>query len=76
IGGLEPRPSALEATVAAADELDVSIALEDHALGRWVTAIDGVAAEGWVYEVDGVRPLVGPEAFTLDRTSVVVWSLA
>ncbi|MAI09409.1 MAG: hypothetical protein CMA08_02355 [Euryarchaeota archaeon] len=76
IGGLEPRPSALEATVAAADELDVSIALEDHALGRWVTAIDGVAADGWVYEVDGVRPAVGPEAFTLDRTSVVVWSLA
>lgn len=76
VGGLDPRPSVLESTLAAADELGVSIALEAHSLGTWVTAVDGVAADGWVYEVDGTRPMVGPEAFALDQTSVLVWRLA
>ena len=76
VGGLDPRPSVLESTLAAADELGVSIALEAHSLGTWVTAVDGVAADGWVYEVDGTRPMVGPEGFALDQTSVIVWRLA
>ena len=76
MGGLEPRPSALEATVAAADELGLSLDTEDHALGTWVTAINGTTADGWIFEVNGIRPMVGPGAYPLPSSSVLVWRLA
>jgi hypothetical protein len=76
VGGFEPRPTVLEASMAAANELGVSLATEDHALGQWVTAVDGVTGDGWIYEVDGTRPTVGPEAMALPSSSVLVWRLA
>ena len=76
VGGFDPRPTVLEATVAAANDLGVSLTTEDHALGQWVTAVDGVTGDGWIYEVDGTRPTVGPEAMALPSSSVLVWRLA
>jgi len=76
VGGFEPRPTVLEATVAAANDLGVSLTTDDHALGQWVTAVDGVTGDGWIYEVDGTRPTVGPEAMALPSSSVLVWRLA
>lgn len=75
-GGFEPRPTPLEATVFAADSLGLSVSLEDHALGTWVTAINGTTSDGWVYEVNGVRPMIGADAYALPTSSVLVWRLA
>ena len=75
-GGFEPRPTPLEATTVAADSLDLSVTLEEHALGMWVTAVDGTTADGWVYEVNGARPMVGADAYALPSSSVLVWRLA
>jgi hypothetical protein len=76
VGGFEPRPTALEATVAAANDLGLSLVTDDHTIGQWVIAIDGVTGDGWIYEVDGARPMVGPEAMALPSSSVLVWRLA
>ena len=75
-GGFEPRPTPLEATTVAADSLGLSVTLEEHALGMWVTAVNGTTADGWVYEVNGVRPMVGADAYALPSSSVLVWRLA
>ena len=75
-GGFEPRPTPLEATTVAADSLGLSMTLEEHALGMWVTAVNGTTADGWVYEVNGVRPMVGADAYALPSSSVLVWRLA
>ena len=64
-GGFEPRPTPLEATTVAADSLGLSVTLEEHALGMWVTAVNGTTADGWVYEVNGARPMVGADAYAL-----------
>ena len=76
VGGLEPRPTPLEATTVAADSLGLSVTLEEHALGMWVTAVNGTTSDGWIYEVNGVRPMVGAEAYALPPSSVLVWRLA
>ena len=76
MGGIEPRPTVLEATTAAAEELGLSLSTEDHALGTWVTVVNGTSADGWIYEVDGVRPMIGPDAHPLPPSSVLVWRLA
>ena len=75
-GGFEPRPTPLEATTVAADSLGLSVTLEEHALGVWVTAVNGTTADGWVYEVNGARPMVGADAYALPSSSVLVWRLA
>ena len=31
----------------------------------WVTAVNGTTADGWVYEVNGARPMVGADAYAL-----------
>ena len=75
-GGFEPRPTPLEATTVAADSLGLSVTLEEHALGMWVTAVNGTTADGWVYDVNGARPMVGADAYPLPSSSVLVWRLA
>ena len=75
-GGFEPRPTPLEATATAADSLGLVLDLEEHALGMWIVAVNGTASDGWVYEVNGVRPMVGADAYVLPPSSVLVWRLA
>lgn len=73
IGGLPEATTVLEATMAAAVELNLTLTVEQHSLGPWVTAVDGVEGRGWVVDVDGRLLTIGAAQGALSTEAVVVW---
>ena len=76
IGGLSEAETVLDATMAAAAATGLTLTVEQHSLGPWVTAVEGVEGQGWVVEVDGLLLGVGAAQGALEPEAVVVWRLA
>lgn len=73
IGGIGTFGNVSEATISAADELDLSLEIEQTNLGNYLVSIDGETGNGWEFYVDGNRGLYSIDDVVLEQESVLVW---
>lgn len=73
IGGIGTFGNVSEATISAADELDLSLEIEQTNLGNYLVSIDGESGNGWEFYVDGNRGLYSIDDVVLEQESVLVW---
>ena len=73
IGDIGTYSTVSEATMAAAEELDIDLVIEDTNLGNYLISIDGFQGNGWEFFVDGSRGLHSIDDVKLDEDSVLEW---
>jgi len=75
-GGLVGHATVLEATQAAAEELGISLKLDDTAIGTYLVSINGTSASGWEYTQNGERGTLAVDEAPMKSDEVLVWRLA
>ena len=73
IGDIGTYSTVSEATIAAAEELEIDLVIEETNLGNYLISIDGYQGDGWEFFVDGSRGLYSIDDVELDENSVLVW---
>ena len=73
IGDIGTYSTVSEATIAAAEELEIHLVIEETNLGNYLISIDGYQGDGWEFFVDGSRGLYSIDDVELDENSVLVW---
>ena len=73
IGGIGTFGNVSEATISAADELGLSLEIEQTNLGNYLVSINGETGNGWEFYVDGNRGLYSIDDVLLEQESVLVW---
>ena len=73
IGGIGTFGNVSEATISAADELNLSLEIEQTNLGNYLVSINGETGNGWEFYVDGNRGLYSIDEVRLEQESVLVW---
>ena len=75
-GGLEGHPDVWSLTQAAADTSGLTLTWEATGLGLYVTAINGTAASGWEYFLNGERGAFAVDESPVESSVVLRWRLA
>ena len=75
VGGLVGHGTVLEATQAAADELGLSLRLDETAIGTYLVSINGTSASGWEYTQNGERGTLAVDDAPMKSDEVLVWRL-
>ena len=73
IGDIGTYSTVSEATIAAAEELEIDLVIEETSLGNYLISIDGYHGDGWEFFVDGSRGLYSIDDVELGENSVLVW---
>lgn len=73
IGGIGTFGNVSEATISAADELGLSLEIEQTNLGNYLVSINGETGNGWEFYVDGNRGLYSIDDVGLEQESILVW---
>ena len=73
IGDIGTYSTVSEATIAAAEELEIDLVIEETNLGNYLISIDGYQGDGWEFFVDGGRGLYSIDDVELGENSVLVW---
>ena len=73
IGDIGTYTTVSEATMAAAEELEIDLVIEETNLGNYLISIDGYQGDGWEFFVDGSRGLYSIDDVELVENSVLVW---
>ena len=73
IGDIGTYSTVSEATIAAAEELEIDLVIEETNLGNYLISIDGYQGDGWEFFVDGNRGLYSIDDVELGENSVLVW---
>ena len=73
IGDFGTYSTVSEATIAAAEELEIDLVIEETNLGNYLISIDGYQGDGWEFFVDGSRGLYSIDDVRLGENSVLVW---
>ena len=73
IGDIGTYSTVSEATIAAAEELEIDLVIEETNLGNYLISIDGYQGDGWEFFVDGSRGLYSIDDVELGENSVLVW---
>ena len=75
-GGLEGHSDVWSLTQAAADTSGLTLTWEATGLGLYVTAINGTAASGWEYFLNGERGAFAVDESPVESSVVLRWRLA
>ena len=73
IGDIGTYSTVSEATIAAAEELEIDLVIEETNLGNYLVSIGGYQGDGWEFFVDGNRGLYSIDDVELGENSVLVW---
>ena len=75
IGGLLGYETALELTLAAANEAEWKVEVDSIELGSYVVSINGENGSGWEYFLDGERAGQSSDRQTISDSTVLHWRL-